>query len=712
MTREDRLDPGVRHALLHAAEVADDAVLVVRAGDPSRVEWVNPAAETVLGAASGTIAGAPLARLLESRDDLLGTARGSAGHGSLRAADGTRTAVRVTSHPVPGQPLWVLTAVPAQRRPVEADSEALRAVERRFTALAERTPVPTVLSDVGLRLAHVNDAFTRLVGLPAESVLGTAWLDLVHPEDLEPVTACARAALEGEAAETFARLQGADGERWVHLRLAPTTNPRHGSGFVGTAEDVTERRAFERQLAYQARHDPLTGLPNRAALFEHLQRAVLAARGASPRLAVLFLDLDNFKLVNDSLGHHAGDALLVDVARRLRAAVRDQDVVTRMGGDEFVVVCHGVDDDEEAEQLAARVLEVCTQPTDIGTLRVHPSASMGVARVDAGGVSAQDVLRDADIAMYRAKSLGKNRYALCDEVTRDAARDELRLLADLRTALDDNAGERTHDGAQVGIGVVYQPIVALAPSGGPDLGDGTSPGPLPVVEALARWQHPVRGSVPPDVFVPLAEAHQLVGRLGEAVLDAACAQVVRWREQLGERAPRRVAVNVSPHQLGDPRFVGTVTGTLARHGLPADVLCLEVTESALVADPATTRQVLRGLRQAGVAVAIDDFGTGYSSLAHLRRLPVDHLKIDRSFVTGLLETGGAPEDGDGGALAGAVVSLARALGLSTVAEGVERPEQAAALRALGCTYAQGWLWARGMTGDDLARWVREREAAA
>jgi diguanylate cyclase (GGDEF)-like protein/PAS domain S-box-containing protein len=567
--------------------------------------------------------------------------------------------------------------------------------------------VPTVLSDVGLRLAHVNDAFTRLVRLPAEAVLGTAWLDLVHDEDLESVTTCARTALEGAAAETFARLLAADGaERWVHLRLAPTTTPRHGSGFVGTAEDVTERRAFERQLAYQARHDPLTGLPNRAALFEHLQRALLGARGTSPDLAVLFLDLDNFKLVNDSLGHHAGDALLVDVARRLRAAVRDQDVVTRMGGDEFVVVCHGVGDDEEAAQLAGRVLEVCTQPTVIGTLRVHPSASMGVARVDAATTSAHDVLRDADIAMYQAKALGKNRYALCDDATRDTARDELRLLADLRAALDaDDAPPAGGGVAPVGrLHVVYPPVLALAAPGSPRAADGTAPGPLPVVEALARWSHPVRGTVPPDVFVPLAENHQLVGRLGERVLDAACAQLVRWREELGPMAPLRVAVNVSPHQLGDPGLVDMVTGTLSRHGLGADALCLEVTESALVADPATTRQVLVALRGAGVAVAIDDFGVGYSSLAHLRRLPVDHLKIDRSFVTELAGQGAA----DDGALAAAVVSLARALGLSTVAEGVEHPEQARALQELGCTYAQGWLWAPGMAGDALVDWVRAR----
>ncbi|MFC5381057.1 putative bifunctional diguanylate cyclase/phosphodiesterase [Aquipuribacter nitratireducens] len=697
MTREDHLDPGVRQALLHAAEVAGDAVLVVRAGAPSTVAWVNPRAEEVLGAANDTVAGAPLGRVLDTPADLLTTTRGTSGRGSLRGADGTRTAVDVTSHPVPGGALWVLTAVPAQRRRPEAEAEAVQAVERRFTALAERTPVPTVLSDVGLRLAHVNDAFTRLVGLPAEAVLGTAWLDLVHREDLDVVTGCARTALEGTAAETFARLLTADGaERWVHLRLAPTTTPRHGSGFVGTAEDVTERRAFERQLAYQARHDPLTGLPNRAALFEHLQRALLGARGASPDLAVLFLDLDNFKLVNDSLGHHAGDALLVDVGRRLRAAVRDQDVVTRMGGDEFVVVCHGVGDDEEAAHLAARVLEVCTQPTLIGSLQVHPSASMGVARVDQGTTSAQDVLRDADIAMYRAKALGKNRFALCDAATRDTARDELRLLADLRAALEGTSPE---------LHVVYQPVVALA-GPGDDSRDGVAAGPLPVVEALARWTHPRRGTVPPDVFVPLAENHQLVGRLGETVLDAACAQLVEWRAALGSLAPQRVAVNVSPHQLGDPGFVDMVTGTLARHGLEAAALCLEVTESALVADPATTRQVLHALRSAGVAVAIDDFGVGYSSLAHLRRLPVDHLKIDRSFVT---ELAGPQADTDGsGALAGAVVSLARALGLSTVAEGVEHPEQARALQELGCTYAQGWLWARGMAGADLTDWVRGR----
>ncbi len=697
MNGPDVLPDDCREALQHAAAMSDSAVLLVRDGaDGTRptVAWLNAAAADLLARDARSVAGEPLAAVLTTTEGgpLLHQVRAQRRAGQLRGADGVVHPVEVVAHPVPGQRLWAVTAT-AEEDAVgrgRAHAEAAQAYERRFLALTEQNPVPTVLSDVGMRLAHVNDAFARMVGLPAESMLGTGWLRMVEDGHVAAVSECAAAALQGHEADVVAAFRAVDGgRRMVHLRLAPAHTPGHGPSFVGTAEDVTERLAFEHQLAYQARHDALTGLPNRAALFETLQAGLVTPPGVDPLLAVLFLDLDNFKTINDSLGHDAGDSMLVEVARRLRGAVRDGDTVTRMGGDEFVVVCRGVHDDAEAEVLARRLLDVCTRPLTVTGVLVHPSASMGVARAGASHSTAQDLLRDADIAMYEAKARGKNRFAVCDDDARVVARDTLQLLADLREAIETGA-----------IQVAYQPVVDMATASQP-----RSAEPLPAVEALARWNHPVRGNVPPQEFVALAEGHQLITGLTAHVLDSACAQLARWRAELGPLAPRRVNVNLSALQLGDPRLLETVTGSLVRHGVPAAGLCLEITESAIMGDPAASRETLLALREVGVSVAIDDFGVGYSSLAYLQRLPVDHLKIDRSFVLDLA-TGGD------GALAAAVISIAGALGLSAIAEGVEVPEQAQRLQELGCRLGQGWLWARAMTGDDLARWVRQRAAGA
>ena len=693
MSGHNVLPDDCREALQHAAAMSDSAVLLVRDGaDGARptVAWLNAAAADLLAHDAVSAAGQPLDTLLTTVEGapLLHEVRAQRRSGRLRGADGVMHPVELVAHPVPGQRLWAVTAV-AEADTVgrgRAHAEAAQAYERRFLALTEQNPVPTVLSDVGMRLAHVNDAFARMVGLPAESLLGTAWLELVDPDHLAAVSDCAAAALQGDDADVIAAIRAVDGgRRMVHLRLAPAHTPGHGPSFVGTAEDVTERLAFEHQLAYQARHDALTGLPNRAALFETLQGGLATPAGVDPLLAVLFLDLDNFKTINDSLGHDAGDSMLVEVARRLRTSVRDGDMVTRIGGDEFVVVCRGVSDDEEAAVLARRLLDVCTRPLTVTGVLVHPSASIGVARAGASHATAQDLLRDADIAMYEAKARGKNRFAVCDDETRVVARDTLRLLADLREAID--TGQ---------IRVAYQPVVDMATASQPHHAE-----PLPAVEALARWYHPVRGDVPPQEFVALAENHQLITGLTAHVLDSALAQLARWRTDLGRLAPRRVNVNLSALQLGDSRLLQTVTGALLRHGVPPSGLCLEITESAIMSDPGASRETLLALREVGVSVAIDDFGVGYSSLAYLQRLPVNHLKIDRSFVLELA-TGGD------GALAAAVISLAAALGLSAIAEGVEVPEQAVRLQELGCRLGQGWLWARAMTGDDLTRWVLGR----
>ena len=698
-----------RAGLTHAAAVADDPLLLVRGDVLPRIAWANTAAVDLLATDAAALTGSPLSSVLTSRqqEPLLHQLRARRQDAVLRSADGTRHPVRVTSHPVPGHDLWTLTAVRTAVRtavPTAADGrrsahhrdETARLHERRAVALTEHTPVPTLLSDVGLRLGHVNDAFARLFGLPAESLLGTGWLGLVEAADLDAVTGCAERALHGEHADVVAGFCTTAGRRLVHLRLAPAHTRGQGPGFVGTADDVTDRRALEEQLAYQARHDALTGLPNRAALFDQLQLGLDRAPGTDPHIAVLFLDLDDFKTINDSLGHDAGDSMLVEVARRLRSAVREMDVVTRMGGDEFVVVCPGVQDDAEAEVLAARVLEVCTQPLTVDGVRVHPSASIGVARAGTAHGTAQNLLRDADIAMYDAKSRGKNRFAVCDDGTRLVALDTLQLLADLHLAIDT---------AQVT--VAYQPVVHMLRTGGGAERDGAAPGchgSLPAVEALARWTHPTRGPVPPQEFVALAEGHQLISRLTAHVLDTACAQLARWRRELEDLAPARVNVNLSALELSDPRLLGTVTDTIARHGLPPSMLCLERTESAVMADPAASRETLLRLRAVGVSIAIDDFGVGYSSLAYLQHLPVDHLKIDRSFVAELTDGGGA--------VAEAVISLARALGLSVIAEGVEVPAQAQRLLELGCDLAQGWLWAPALTGEELSAWVQEHAGRA
>ncbi|MGN6522185.1 MAG: putative bifunctional diguanylate cyclase/phosphodiesterase [Actinomycetes bacterium] len=694
----------VSAALEHEAAHGLRAVAVLTAAEgplprEPEISWVNDALIELVGMGGADLTGRPVDGLLQDTDldDLLRETRGGVQTARLRTAAGAHLPVVVSAVPVPpaawgARPRWTLSIAP------ETDSQraviAARAYEQRFSALAERSPVPTVLSDVGLRLAFVNDAFTRLLAVPAEALLGTGWLDHVFADDLEAVVSCVQRALEGHNAETEARLVDASAAlHWTHLRLAPAETPGHGAAFVGTVEDVTERRAFQERLSYQARHDHLTGLPNRTELWEHLTEVLGAGRprrgskAASDRasLAVLFLDLDNFKLVNDSLGHDAGDTLLVEVARRLSSAVRDGDLVVRFGGDEFVVVCHGVTDDDRMHAAADRLLATLTAPVTLGSQQVHPSGSIGITRARPEHRTAEDVLRDADIAMYQAKSHGKNRWAVFDVESRAQARDALELVSDLRVAL--TAGK---------LDVVYQPIVATAPG---------ADGALAAVEALVRWNHPERGPLSPTLFVPLAEQHGLVHLLGAYVLDISLAQMARWRSELGDRAPARVNVNLSAEQLADASLPTAVAAALQRHGVPPATLCLELTESALMQDPTHGLEALSRLRDLGVWLAIDDFGTGYSSLAYLTSLPVHYLKIDRSFVTELNGDATPARQARGGLVAEAVVSLARALGMSTVAEGVEEASQLELLQRMGCPFAQGWLFARPMPGPDLVGWL-------
>jgi diguanylate cyclase (GGDEF)-like protein/PAS domain S-box-containing protein len=575
----------------------------------------------------------------------------------------------VVSTPAPSGHMWTLRLVATSNEQERALRATADAHERRFSTLTERSPVPTLLSEQGMRLAHVNDAFCSLVGLRAEQLLGTGWIDTVHPDDLDRVIEHVAEALDGGDGEAQARLVRDDGVvRTTIIRFAHLFTPGMGAGFVGTIEDITDRLAFETQLAHQANHDPLTGLPNRTLLAGYVAARF---RPGTDGLACLFLDLDNFKVVNDSLGHAAGDELLIEVAKRLRGTVRPNDLVARFGGDEFVVVCEGVDE-PGAVALAERVSLALAEPLHLGGVDVRPYASVGVTVQTAEHLLADDLVRDCDIAMYQAKAGGKGRITVLDQQARAEARDKLRLVAELRDAI-----ERRE------IAVYYQPIF------------DTRNGRPVAVESLARWMHAERGAISPVTFVPLAEESGLITALGMLVLDETCRQLAEWDRLLGEDAPPRANVNVSALQL-DANLAAQVEDALARHRLDSSRISIEITESALMKDPDSAREVLQQLRDLGVELAIDDFGTGYSSLAYLRHLPVDCLKVDRSFVA---------EMADGHAeIATAVIALARSLGLCTVAEGVETAEQAAELTRLGANFLQGFSLAMPMTGGASAAW--------
>jgi diguanylate cyclase (GGDEF)-like protein/PAS domain S-box-containing protein len=673
---DDAVPPDVVSTVFYSAAVSDSMAILVAelVAGTAHLTWVNDGAVQMLGYAPDDLRALPVEHLFPSLGSgevrlLLRRERTVRMTLPVRAASGATMEALVVSTPAPSGRMWTLRLVATSNEHERALRATADAHERRFSTLTERSPIPTLLSEQGMRLAHVNDAFCSLVGLRAEQLLGTGWIDTVHPDDLDLVIEHVAEALDGGDGEAQARLVRDDGVvRTTIIRFAHLFTPGMGAGFVGTIEDITDRLAFETQLAHQANHDPLTGLPNRTLLADYVAARF---RPGTDGLACLFLDLDNFKVVNDSLGHAAGDELLVEVAKRLRATVRPNDLVARFGGDEFVVVCEGVDE-PAAVALAERVSLALAEPLHLGGVDVRPYASVGVTVQTAEHLLADDLVRDCDIAMYQAKAGGKGRITVLDQQARAEARDKLRLVAELRDAI-----ERRE------IAVYYQPIF------------DTQHGRPVAVESLARWMHAERGAISPVTFIPLAEESGLITALGMFVLDETCRQLAEWDRLLGADAPPRANVNVSALQL-DANLAAQVADALARHRLDSSRISIEITESALMKDPDSAREVLQQLRDLGVELAIDDFGTGYSSLAYLRHLPVDCLKVDRSFVA---------EMADGHAeIATAVIALARSLGLCTVAEGVETAEQAAELTRLGANYLQGFSLAMPMTGGASAAW--------
>jgi len=560
--------------------------------------------------------------------------------------------------------------------------EALRASEERYRLLFDRSPLPMwVYDQETLGFLAVNQAAIDHYGYTRDQ-FGAMTIAQVRPEGeaLEPEEELA-AGGELQAPPSILRHRKASGDT-IDVEITS-----HALNFAGRAarlviaNDVTERVRAEQRLWRAAFYDALTGLPNRALFMERLGQAEARARGRlGGRFAVLFLDLDRFKLVNDSMGHRSGDQLLIAIARRLDRIRRAGDTVARLGGDEFAFLIEGLDDAASAGRVADRVQRELAQPFEIGGQEVFTSASIGISLGGAAGQRPEDLLRDADTAMYRAKAEGIARQAVFDVTMHDDAVAALQLQNDLRRAVD--RGE---------LRVRYQPIVALQSAR------------IVGFEALVRWQHRQRGLVPPQEFIPLAEETGVIGVVGRWVLAESCRQM-RALQRLRPRGPGlSLAVNVSGRQVLQPDLVEQIGEILQTTGLDPRLLRLELTESVLVENEAAASRCLHRLRQLGLRIAIDDFGTGYSSLSYLHRMPIDLLKIDASFVQTMAT------DEKNRRIVETILALGKNLGVEVIAEGVETAQQAQVLTRLGCAYVQGYLFSEAVDLDAAARLV-ESEA--
>ncbi|MGZ8511834.1 MAG: putative bifunctional diguanylate cyclase/phosphodiesterase [Candidatus Limnocylindria bacterium] len=556
-------------------------------------------------------------------------------------------------------------------------SEALRDSEARYRTVVEGVREVIFRIDADGRWSLLNHAWEELTGHRVVSSVGRPIMTFIHPEDRDLNADLIRPVTGGQVGEFRheLRLVGLDGsDIWVEAHARPIHDDAGAfGGMSGTLTDITQRRVLEERLVMQAFHDGLTGLANRALFKDRVEHALTRRSQDRRMVGLLFLDLDRFKTVNDSLGHTVGDGLLVAIGERLHDALRPEDTIARLGGDEFAILVDDVTAPQQVLELAERISATFDLPFTANAHEITIRCSIGVVVASGGHRTADDLLRDADVAMYRAKVSGRGSYALFEPSMQAQVAARLELEADLREAIHE---ER--------LTLAYQPIV--------DLPDGR----IVSVEALARWSHPARGDVPPAVFIPSAEESGLILPLGAWVLRRACLDLADLRRAGGAAADLRLSVNLSPRQLSHHSIVDEVLGALREAGLPPDVLDIEITESLVLDWGEEGLEYLRLLRAAGCRVTFDDFGTGFSSLGNLRTLPIDGLKIDLSFVSAMLD------GGVDGAVVEAVIRLGAALGLTVVAEGVENAATAARLTELGCPFAQGYHFGRPETVAALA----------
>ena len=576
--------------------------------------------------------------------------------------------------------LVVLRQAASLREIVRLQAEQVaRRTEARFRSLVQNAADLIVVVDRAGQILYASPSIEHRLGLARNELVGTPFAEIVHSEHAPGATGLIKAvaARDGERRTAEWRIRRADGEAgFVETVAANQLRDTNVRGIVLTMRDVEERKSFEQQLTHQAFHDPLTNLANRALFGDRVEHALARAGRAGAVVAVLFLDLDDFKRVNDSLGHQAGDQVLLDVARRLDACIRPGDTAARLGGDEFAVLVESPGSVDDAARVAERIVVALADSFRVAGTDVHIAASIGIAINDTHASTAADLLRNADLAMYAAKAAGKGIARAFEPSMHSIALDRIELEERLRDAVE--RGE---------IVVHYQPIVSVV--------DGAIVG----AEALARWEHPDRGLVLPDAFIPTAEETGLIAGIGREVLAIACRDASTWTAY---HANFQVSVNLSARQLSTEAIIDDVRVALDAAGLPPGRLTLEITETVLLTDAAATIDRLRRLKDIGVRLSIDDFGTGYSALSYLRAFPLDELKIDRSFVQSMRD------DPRVARLVGAIVQIGAALGLETVAEGVEHAAEADMLRAFGCDRAQGFLFAHPMPAVALAGLLAER----
>ncbi len=577
---------------------------------------------------------------------------------------------------------WVTGQWHRSQRRVSASQERLQHI------VATSPDLIGVLDSRGC-YTFVNRAHETLLGRRLADLIGASPFGFVHPDDLHDVQQWfagrygRHAAASGPHPGITLRLRHVDGRYvWIEARTQMVFDAAgEPDGLLIIGRDISDRVDLEERLRHQAFHDPLTGLPNRALFMDRLTQALSRAERRAATMAVLFLDLDRFKLINDSLGHEAGDALLVAVAERLRACLRPADTVARFGGDEFIVLLEDGATQESAVAVAGRMLAALAQPYALNGSAMFSGASIGITLSASAGAHPDELVREADIALFEAKAAGRGRHVLFDASMKARSSDRLDLEMDLRQAL-----------ARGELRVYYQPEI--------DIPTGLVVG----MEALVRWEHPRRGLIGPDRFIPLAEETGLILEIGPWVLEQACRDARRWQEQhLGTR-PLVVSVNLSPREFACPEMPGEVAQIVQRTGLDPASLRLEITETAMMHDVDQASHTLNELKRLGVWLAIDDFGTGYSSLNYLRRFPVDTVKIDRSFITGLEDDAGAVS------IVRAVTALGHALGMDVTAEGIETAAQLALMAAVGCDRGQGYLFSRPLPAHELDELLR-RDAA-
>lgn len=557
---------------------------------------------------------------------------------------------------------------PSYQRPLEGAEEGL------YRFMVERSPDVVYVLDSRGNFSYLNPAVEKMLGYVPESLIGRHYSAIVAQKDQETVSRLidGKRELESSGRQVRVSLRGVRGESQIEHEVAveltamgiysghDSDEPGRFMGTYGVARDVTSRQMAEEAILFQAHHDPLTGLPNRMLLRDQLTMALANARRAGTSLAVLFLDLDGFKLVNDSLGHDFGDRLLQAVAKRLRACLREGDFLARLGGDEFTVLLPSIERIDQAVTVARKFVREMEEPFTLEGNEIHLGVSIGIAEAPLHGNDVDTLIKHADVAMYQAKDAGRGGWALYSPPADTEVAQGFDMEAGLREALARNR-----------LSVVYQPQVDLATRR------------VSAMEALLRWEHPGVGMISPREFIPLAERTGLIIPIGQWLLRTACSQMKEWMESGGETL--RLSINLSPVQLEQPEFVDDLIGILAETGFPASLLELEITERVFMHDIDGVAAKMRRLTRLGVGFVVDDFGTGHSSLSYLQRLPVHALKIDKSFINGLDK---------GSELVGAIVAMGQSMGLKVVAEGVETAEQASALQRLRCKDMQGFYFSR------------------